>query len=58
MVVYSQIVVFYQLEPSSLLEVEVGLSEYIYQAFVVGVYFTPLANKVVPPCLQGVDNGG
>ena len=54
MIVDFQIVIFYQLQPSSLPEVEVELSEDILEALVICENLTLIPDQVMPLDLEGV----
>lgn len=51
MIVNLQVIVFYQLLPSPLAHVEVGLSEDVLEALVVGVDVAVGAHQIVSPYL-------
>jgi hypothetical protein len=55
MIVDAEIIVFYKLYPSSLLHVQLLVSEYVLEAFVIGVDITPVSNKVVMSCLESMN---
>ena len=57
-IIYPEVVVLNQLEPSSLSKVQIGLSEYILETLVVGKYLALLSNQIVSPDLQSVHHRG
>jgi hypothetical protein len=49
MIIYSKIIILDQLQPSSLSEIQVRLSENIFETLVVCIYFTALPSEIMPP---------
>jgi hypothetical protein len=58
MIVNIQIIVLDQLQPSSLMHVQISLSEKALQALVVGEDMSHIPQKIVPPCTQSMNHGG
>jgi hypothetical protein len=58
MVVDFEIVILNQLQPSSLPQIQICLSEDIVEAFVVTEYFTSMTDEIVPPYLKRMRNCG
>jgi hypothetical protein len=54
LVVDSEVIIFNQLQPSLLPQVQFRLSEDVLEAFVVTVYFTSMTDEIVPPYLKSV----
>jgi hypothetical protein len=54
MVVDSKVIIHNQLQPSSLPQIQICLSKYVLDAFVVTVYFTLMIDEIVPPHLKSV----
>jgi hypothetical protein len=51
-----QIIVIDQLQPSSLVHVQIRLGEDTLQALVVSEDMNHIPKKIMPPCLQSKDN--
>jgi hypothetical protein len=58
MIMYLQVVVFDQLEPSSLPHIQLRLSKDIFEAFVVGVDIVEISKQIMPPNLGSMDHNG
>jgi hypothetical protein len=53
-----QVVVFDQLEPSSLPHIQLRLSKDIFEAFVVGIDIVEISKKIMPQNLESMDHNG
>jgi hypothetical protein len=51
-----KIIVLNQLQPPSLMHVQISLSENVIQALVAGEDMNNISQKIVPPCPQSTDN--
>src|ERR1043165_9215201 len=56
MILHIQVIVLNQLQPSALPEVQLSLSEDVLQTLMISEYITSVTNKIVPPCLQRMNN--
>jgi hypothetical protein len=56
MTIDSKIVIINQLQPSSLSQIQIQLSEDVLVALVVIVYLTSMTNVIVPPSLESTHN--
>src|ERR1043165_356577 len=56
MILHIQVIVLNQLQPSALPEVQLPLGENVLQTLMVREYITTVTNKIVPPCLQRMNN--
>jgi hypothetical protein len=48
MIIYPKVIILDQFQPSSLSEIQVRLSENIFETLMVRVYITALPNEVMP----------
>jgi hypothetical protein len=51
-----EIVIFNQLEPSSLTHVQLRLGEDIFEAFIVSIDTAHIAQQIMSPDFQGMNN--
>jgi hypothetical protein len=58
MIVNLKIIVLNQLQPSSLLHVQIRLSEKVFQALVISEDMSHIANKIMPPGTQAMNYNG
>src|SRR4051812_27833832 len=56
MIMHIQVIVLNKLQQSALPEVQLPLSEIVLQTLVISEYVTTVPNKIVPPCLQRMNN--
>src|ERR1044072_6830756 len=56
MILHIQIIILNKFQPSALPEVQLPLSEDILQTLMNSEYVTAVPNKIVPPCLQRMNN--
>src|SRR3954464_14713265 len=56
MILHIQVIVLNQLQPSALPEVLLPLSENVLQTLMISEYVIAVTNKIVPPCLQRMNN--
>jgi hypothetical protein len=54
MVVDSKVIILNQLQPSSLPQVQICLSEDVLEAFMVTIYFTSMIDEIVHPYLKSM----
>jgi hypothetical protein len=54
----TNIIILDKFHPSPFPHVQLLLREYILHALVVGIDFTMVSDKIVPPCFEGMDNSG
>src|SRR4051812_30876737 len=56
MILHIQIIILNKLQPSALPEVQLPLIENVLQALMISEYVTAVTKKVMPPCLQRMNN--
>src|ERR1043165_5573653 len=56
MILHIQIIILNKFQPSSLPEVQLSLSENVLQTLMISEYVTAVPNKIMPPCLQRMNN--
>src|SRR5688572_3785989 len=58
MIKNTHIIIFQQLQPPSLSQIQISLSKHILQTFVVDEYINTNTIQVMPPNLQSINNSG